>query len=170
LTNRHPRCDPLRRKPLHFLLNSEGTMSKKDIRSSILFAAAPDSIQTLGAVLGDEFNIISCSTMDQAQAALSAHKIDLIVCESHFDNCRMFDLLRYCKLTPDTRDIPFLSMRLSGGELDDTAYEAVEIASKALGAVAFIDFFRLSKTLGAEELDKKLRLCIRLNAAGDLPD
>lgn len=138
-------------------------------RPIILFAAAPDSIRTMEGVLSDEFDLIFCTDMNEAQSALN-ESIDLIVCESHFDNCRMFDLLRYCKLTPEVRDIPFLSIRLFGGELDHTAYEAVEIASKALGAVAFIDFFKLSMTFSADEMDRKLRLCLRLNAMGSRLD
>jgi hypothetical protein len=126
-----------------------------------LLAAAPESIQTLYEVLSVEFDVTCCTTMGELQAELTT---DLVVCGLHFDGCRMLELLRYCKAVPELRDIPCLCFRLLGGELDDTAYEGVEIACKALGAVAFIDLFRMRNKFGADQSHKKLRECVRLHA------
>jgi hypothetical protein len=69
----------------------------------------------------------------------------------------MFDLLRLSKANPATRAIPFICLRVVEGELDQTLYQSVDIASTALGAARFVDLFRLKRMCGKEEANKKLR-------------
>jgi hypothetical protein len=69
----------------------------------------------------------------------------------------MFDLLRYAKADPGTRRIPFLCIRVIEGGLDDTLYQSVDIATKALGAAGFIDLLRWETKFGAEEAHQRLR-------------
>lgn len=122
----------------------------------ILLGITPDSIPVLSPVLSTRFELLICTSLDEARSGL-VDEIDLLACDAHFDDCRMFDLLRLSKADPVTRPIPFLCMRIIEGELDQALYQSAVIASHALGAAGFVDLFRLKQKYGAEEAHEKLR-------------
>jgi hypothetical protein len=134
-------------------------------KKNLLLALVPESVPIITTALGNEFVLTFCTSMEEATSMLNGN-VDLIAASTHFDKSRMFDLLRNCKAAPETRDIPFLCLRLLGGELDDSIYEGVEIAARALGAIGFIDLFRLRRKLGEERANEELRQCIRRHAGG----
>jgi hypothetical protein len=92
----------------------------------------------------------TATTLDEA-AAIIAGGVDLIIAGTYFDGSRMFDLLRLVKECDEWRDIPFVCVRgLSSPALehDDITtatkpllsnLDVVDSASKALGAVGFVD-------------------------------
>jgi hypothetical protein len=106
--------------------------------------------------LKDSLDVTVVTTTAQAHAALK-DPFDVIISGSQFDESRMFDLLRYCKAMPHTRNIPFVCVRARGGELDDAAYQGVAIALRTLQAEAFIDLYRWKKIFGPEKAREMLR-------------
>jgi hypothetical protein len=121
----------------------------------ILIAATPASAKLLSNILEDDFELIFVESIEQASATLD-ESIALIACDTHFDDCRMFDLLRLSKANPDTRAVPFLCLRVVEGAIDQTLYQSVDIASNALGAAAFIDLFDLKQKSGAMQANTRL--------------
>jgi CheY-like chemotaxis protein len=130
----------------------------------ILIAATPTSAQVLSSILESDFELIITDSIDHARSHLE-EGIDLIACDTHFDDCRMFDLLRISKANPVTRPIPFLCLRVVEGALDQTLYQSVDIASSALGAAAFIDLFELKRNSGDAQAHKRLNSLIAQLAA-----
>jgi CheY-like chemotaxis protein len=129
-------------------------LSQSDSRR-ILLATTPASAAMLAEILGATHELILTTTLDHAHALLG-NGIDVIACDSHFDDCRMFDLLRLAKSNPATRPIPFLCLRLVEGALDQTLYQSVSIASTALGAAGFIDMFDTIRKSGQRKAHEKL--------------
>jgi hypothetical protein len=106
--------------------------------------------------LKDSVSVSVVTTTSQAHALLK-QPFDVIICGSQFDESRMFDLLRYCKAMPHTKNLPFVCIRARGGELDDAAYQGVAIALRTLQAEAFIDLYRWKKIFGHEKAKEMLR-------------
>ncbi|MDB5771462.1 MAG: hypothetical protein JWM42_1836 [Burkholderia sp.] len=102
-----------------------------------------------------DFELIMSDSVEHALSQLE-QGIDLIACDTHFDDCRMFDLLRLSKANPATRSVPFLCLRVVEGALDQTLYQSVDIASNALGAAAFIDLFDLKQKCGEAQAHQRL--------------
>jgi hypothetical protein len=121
----------------------------------MLIAATHASAELLSNILEGDFEFIFTESVEQARGHLD-DGIALIACDTHFDDCRMFDLLRLSKANPDTRAVPFLCLRVVEGALDQTLYQSVDIASTALGAAAFIDLFDLKQKSGEEQAYKRL--------------
>lgn len=91
---------------------------------------------------------------------------DLIVCGLHFDDSRMFDLLRHAKSNPRTRSIPFVVVKASDGELSPTLQQGIEIACAALGADCFVELTTWEKHGGNAVAQQRLHgLLDRLLAA-----
>jgi CheY-like chemotaxis protein len=128
-------------------------------KKRVLFAGMPEGVQVISDMLEDQFNLVTCTSHAQAQTLLVAH-VDLIICGIHFDDSRMFDLLRYCKSTPETKSIPFLCLRGMRGALHDTLSESVEISTRLLGAVGFVDLTRWHDEFGYQGSAKRLRALV----------
>jgi hypothetical protein len=128
---------------------------KENQAKRILVAATASSAQLLKKVFEPHFELRFSTSLDHARLLLD-QDIDLVACDTHFDDCRMFDLLRLSKANPISRPIPFLCLRVVEGALDKTLYQSVDIASSALGAAAFVDLFDLKNKCGDERAYKKL--------------
>lgn len=127
---------------------------KHDVK--VLFATSSPTESITLRVLKEVFNVVSVTSRIEAHEKL-VEPFDVIVCGSLFDESRMFDLLRYCKAMPHTRNTPFVCIKGRGGKLDELAYEGVAIALKALNADGFVDFNRWTSQFGADEAREKLR-------------
>lgn len=121
----------------------------------ILVADQPEAIAVFGDALATQCELVPAATLDEARAALEDAPA-LVVCGCHFDECRMYDLLRYVKAVPHLEHIPFLAVRCVEGELDDALYESVKIAVRALGGHAFVDLLRWQRRWGPEEASHRL--------------
>lgn len=104
---------------------------------------------------GKNFQIIPCVTLEAA-IARAYDQVDLILCGLHFDDSRMFDLLRSVKATPALRHIPFLCVKTTEGVLEPTFYESVRIATRALGAADFVDLSESANEQGAEQAVRRI--------------
>jgi CheY-like chemotaxis protein len=134
-------------------------IAKANTPKRILVAATPQSTPLLTKILAADFELIFTDSVDHTQSLLD-ETVDVIACDTHFDDCRMFDLLRLAKADPRTRSIPFVCLRVVGGALDQTLYQSVDIASSALGAAAFIDLFELKRKSGDAQAHGKLNSLI----------
>jgi CheY-like chemotaxis protein len=126
----------------------------------ILVAVRPRTNQIISDALASEFALTFCSSMTSAQLLLD-ESIDLIICGMHFDDGRMFDLLRYAKTNPKTRPIPFLCIKSNQGIVPIRAIKSVELASYVLGSDGFIEMYKWRRQFGDEEAYKKLRDIVR---------
>ena len=87
---------------------------------------------------GMEMLLVPCVTLEMAKEVVRDN-IDVILCGLHFDESRMFDLLRFVKADQSLRTIPFLCIKTLEGIVEPTFNESVKIATKALGAVGYFD-------------------------------
>lgn len=107
--------------------------------AKILVAHTADGQDFLANAL-EEHTVCYAKTMEEAIRLLNSESFALIVCGMQFDDSRMFDLLRHCKSDPTHRNVPFGCIRLVDSNYSSPVIlESLEIASKALGATAFLD-------------------------------
>lgn len=119
-------------------------MTKSNLLKTLIVVSPENSKVALG-LFDSSFSATVSTSLAHAQTSLRERK-DLIVAATCFDESRMFDLLRYCKASPDFQSIPFVAMRIDGLHMDDMTHQAIQIATKALGAEEYIDLQRLPGT------------------------
>jgi hypothetical protein len=108
-----------------------------------LLVVSPENSKVASSLFDSAFEIEVTSSLAHAKNILSS-AFELIIAATCFDESRMFDLLRYCKAHPDFQAIPFVAMRIDGLHMDEMTHQAIQIATKALGAEEYIDLQRLS--------------------------
>jgi hypothetical protein len=136
----------------------------------ILVADHPESFQVCRSALTAPFTIEAASTLEQAKAVLAVAPA-LVICGCHFDEGRMYDLLRHMKATAGLDRVPFMAVRCVQGELlDDALYESVKIAVRALGGNAFVDLLRWQRRWGAAEASHRLTQLVQTLAGAPATD
>jgi CheY-like chemotaxis protein len=125
-------------------------------RPRVLVADDIESIAIFRDALTTSYELLPAYTLKQAREKLFPPP-DLVVCGCHFDEGRMYDLLRYLKAEPELERTPFLAVRCVEDELlDDALYESVKIAVRALGGNAFVDLARWQRRWGEAEASHRL--------------
>jgi CheY-like chemotaxis protein len=115
------------------------------MKKSILVADHADA--RLSALLsGHELTFVS--TLEEAKRTLTGHNFDLIVIGVHFDESRMFDLLRHVRGQERHRATPVVCVLSAEFSRHAIAAEGLEIAVKALGGTAYANL----KTSGDAEV------------------
>lgn len=105
----------------------------------ILVAHTSDPTKLLAEALSGH-DIDYVATMSEACRAVDQDGYSLIFCTLQFDDSRMFDLLRFCKSQPKYRAVPFICVRVRDSHFaSPIILESLELASRALGAEAFVD-------------------------------
>jgi DNA-binding response OmpR family regulator len=104
----------------------------------ILVADDPDIDGRIGRILKPH-ELTFVRTLSAAMRALDANDYDLIVIGVHFDDSRMFDLLRHVRSEQRTSGIPVVCV-LSQRFETVVSVQGLEIAARTLAASAFIDF------------------------------
>jgi CheY-like chemotaxis protein len=99
----------------------------------ILVADRPESDRRISEILAGH-ELVFVRTMAQAQRALAGAKFDLIIIGVHFDDSRMFDLLRH--LPAGSRAVCARSQHFVSQAI---TLEGLEIAAKTLGCTLFLD-------------------------------
>jgi hypothetical protein len=122
---------------------------------TLLVATTPEAQDSILKNLGGSFEIIFCTSMQDAFAALIG-PVDLIACSIHFGEGAVYDLLRYVKSSPDTKTIPFVAIYGSDVTLSSPMRQSIEIATRALGADAFVELARWSARSGEVKAYEKL--------------
>jgi hypothetical protein len=103
----------------------------------ILAAVRPQGGVAVRRALGEYAEVMPVHTYDEAVATLRAGDINLVVCGVFFDETRAFDLLRFVR--QEFPALPFVACRIGDREVAPVMAEAMGIAAKSMGAVAFID-------------------------------
>jgi hypothetical protein len=122
---------------------------------TLLVATTPEAQDSVVKNLDSHYEIIFCTTMQDAYAALIG-PVDLIACSVHFGEGAMYDLLRYAKALPDTKAIPFVAVHGADTALSPVMRQSVEIATRALGAEAFVELAKWRSQLGEDKAYAKL--------------
>jgi hypothetical protein len=128
-------------------------------------ADTPEAFALLRESLQGAFSLQHAATLDDAKRLLGADT-PLLVCGCHFDEGRMYDLLRHLKAQPGLAAVPFLALRALEGKLEDALYESVKIATHALGGNGFVDLFRWKLRYGEVEARHRLTRCVEELARG----
>lgn len=121
----------------------------------ILLADTPEGVEAFREAIVTSLPVVPADAFEKARSALDTVPA-LVVCGCHFDEGRMYDLLRYMKARPDLENVPFMAIRAIEGELDEAIYESVKIAVRALGGNAFVDLLRWQRRWGAAEASHRL--------------
>ena len=106
------------------------------MKKSILVADHSDA--RLSALLsGHDLSFVG--TLDEAKRVLTGRNFDLIIIGVHFDESRMFDLLRHVRWQERHRATPVVCVLTADFSRHAIAAEGLEIAVKALGGTAYVD-------------------------------
>jgi CheY-like chemotaxis protein len=134
---------------------------------NVLLADTAEGIAEVSHALGENAELTCCTSAAEARSLLLTRHFNLILCGMHFDECQMFDFLRYCKANPNTSSIPFLCLRSLQGALDDAVCKSIDLASIALGAERFVDLVSWQIRYGDENAAEKLQLLVKQVASGN---
>ena len=99
----------------------------------ILVADRPESDRRLAAILAGH-ELVFVRTLAEALRALRGRRFDLVLVGVHFDESRMFDLMR--GLTEGTQVVCVRTQQFQSPAI---TLEGLEIAAKALGCALFLD-------------------------------
>jgi CheY-like chemotaxis protein len=139
-------------------------------RRSILVADNAASFDACREALSTDLPLTHVDTLEQARRAL-ADPPSLVICGCHFDEGRMYDLLRHLKASPQLARVPFVAVRCVQDDLlDDALYESVKIAVRALGGNAFVDLLRWKRRWGVAEAGHRLTQLVQSLASAPPAD
>jgi CheY-like chemotaxis protein len=123
----------------------------------ILAAVPSQALAVLDQAFGKGAVLLPAHTMEEA-VTLASTGIDAILCGVHFDESRMFDLLRTIKANSALKDLPFICVRLVGMNLAPAITQSLEISCTALGATKFVDFYLLEREFGSNAFNELARI------------
>ena len=122
----------------------------------VLAACPRVALPTLERVLDGRAALLPVHTLEDAIALLACdERIELVVAGMHFNESRMFDLLRYVRHAFPL--MPFVSCRVLKTRLAPASIDAVGMSSSSLGAVAHFDVPTESQTLGTQGAEEAFR-------------
>ncbi|MFC5513559.1 hypothetical protein ACFPOU_20885 [Massilia jejuensis] len=99
----------------------------------LLAATVTESLEHLRTVYGEHTNLVCVVRLEDALAALD-NGVDAVICNVHFDDGALFDLLRTVRAHKTARDIPFIVIDASSTTTSPAITQSIKIASTALGA------------------------------------
>src|ERR1051325_1950193 len=103
----------------------------------------------------ESFDLVSAFSLAQAITSLKNSDIDAVLASIHFDDSRMFDLLRATRrIRPAT---PFICCVLLGTALSDAALRGLTSAATQEGCSGFINYNEMQRTIGFDAADRQFR-------------
>lgn len=97
------------------------------------------------------------SSVDEAERRLRAHEFALVILDVHFDESRMFELLRLVRIVPKNKLTPVVCVLSGPSKLSDVAIEGLDHAVKAMLANAFLNLHKFADD--AEGNARLRRIC-----------
>jgi DNA-binding response OmpR family regulator len=85
------------------------------------------------------YELVVAHALEEAQRAVERTQFDMIVVTVHFDDSRMFDLLRYLQSSGRHANRPLVCVRSQHFVSPAISIEGLEIAAKTLGCTLFLD-------------------------------
>jgi hypothetical protein len=125
----------------------------------IVVAIRPEDAGLMREVMGDEFDLVMCTSLQEAQSAL-APDVDMIACGVHFDDGRMFDLLKYVKADQTLCAIPFWGVLRDEGMLSSAITRGIRTAMKTLGANGLFNLSQMRTDDQPDILYRQLRAAL----------
>jgi hypothetical protein len=108
------------------------------VKPVILAAVRPQGAVAVRRALGEYAEVVPVYAYGDAVNTLRSRRdIDLVLCGVFFDETRALDLLRFVREELGT--LPFVACRIGSRTVAPVMVEAMGIAAKSMGAVAFID-------------------------------
>lgn len=124
----------------------------------VLVADAPDGAELIARALRGAAGVMPVATGDEAINRLrEAHLMALSI---HFNNYRIFDVIRMTKSNPVTRHKPLLCYRSNDQDIPLKVLEALNLAHNLFGHIEFLDVAAARQSLGDEEALKHLRTAL----------
>jgi hypothetical protein len=133
--------------------------TKNNSMKKVLVALRASEVSMVAEVLGDEFELVVCHSMNDAVIRLD-DSIGLIACGVHFDSGRMFDFLRHVKNHPRYNRVPFFIL-LGVGRYSQPIMHGIRSAAKLMGAAGFTDLSGLREKVGGDQAHEQLRRVVR---------
>lgn len=134
------------------------------MKYKIVVAIRPEDAEMMRSVLGDEFDLVLCTSLSEAQEALTP-EVDMIACGVHFDDGRMFDLLKHAKADEALRAIPFWGVLRDEGMLSSAITRGIRTAMKTLGANGLFNLSQMRTDDAPDALYRELRVTIAKSLA-----
>jgi CheY-like chemotaxis protein len=117
-------------------------------KPAILAGVRPQGGVAVRRALGEYAEVLPVYEYDEAVSILRARDIDLVLCGMFFNETRALDLLRFVRA--DFPQVPFIACRIGDRVVAPIMAEAMGIAAKSMGAVAFIDMPLLHADAGTD--------------------
>jgi hypothetical protein len=124
----------------------------------VLVADAPDGARLISKALHGAAGVLPVSTGDEAIDR--AREADLLALSIHFNNSRIFDVIRMTKSDPKTRHTPLLCFRSQDREIPVRVLEALDLAQSLFGHIEFLDLAAARRSQGDEEALRILRAAL----------
>ena len=106
--------------------------------AKVLVADVPEADEKIRECLpGHDLHFVR--TLGAAIRELRGDGYQLIVIGMHFDDSRMFELLRYVRGLSQHKDVPVICVQCQEVMLSEAVLKNMEDAVKALGGTAFVD-------------------------------
>jgi hypothetical protein len=139
-------------------------MGNQIVSRKMLLAVRPVDLQAISDVLGSEFDLIICYTLEQAIEHIN-DDIALIVCGVRFDQGSMFDLLNAVRANPHTNSTPYYLIVGEDTKYSASILEGIRKAAIIKGVDGFIELAKLTLDMGREQaygrIREKLRALLR---------
>lgn len=127
----------------------------RDAAPVVLSATAAETQGRVREWLEPDLQVLYAATFQDAERKLKgSKKIDLVLVGVHFDESRMFDLMRYC--TKHYPRLPIVCCRLLATDVSPIFIEALRVAVESSGA-SLLDLPAIAKAAGAEAARFALR-------------
>lgn len=117
-------------------------VSVTTVNQKILVADVPELDARLIQLFGGQ-RLFFVRTLDEAIRALERDDFDLLIISVHFDDSRMFDLLRQVRLDGRNKGIPIVCVREPGLGFTAISGNTLDVTCRALDASAFIDMAKI---------------------------
>lgn len=119
------------------------------MNNKILVADVPELDPLLSRVLAGA-QLVFVRTVEEAIRGLAREDFDLLIISVHFDDSRMFDLLRQVRGDGRNKGIPIVCVREPGRGFTAISSHTLEVTCRALDASAFIDLATISDEAGRD--------------------
>jgi hypothetical protein len=129
----------------------------------IFIADTTEGAASIERIMGDRHESIVAGVMSEALEKVQGEAFDLVMIGVHFDQSRMFDLLRELHKAR-YHDTPVICFCSRDTLLTRSAHESIDVASRVLGAWMYLDY---QKYNDSDNPDDELRRVIERCLTGE---
>jgi CheY-like chemotaxis protein len=121
-------------------------------KQRLLVAATTMGFAHAKRALHRRFDLVPVFSLAAALRLLEGEAFDAILCSIHFDESRMFDLLReWRQLAPGT---PFICCQIVHSPLSPSVIRGMLTSARSLGCSGFVDYHEMHRTQRAAQADR----------------